>query len=90
MKDFLLTSLVLSLGFTFVLNVVPRLFPNATRKAEAKLHRRMQDVASMSRPVGKETGRQSSSGGVKVFFPWKVMLIASVVLTVLLNLGRFL
>ena len=75
MPNWLLTSLILSVGLTVVLNALPRLFPGARARMEDKLTQQMQ-------PTGPD-GRR-----VRVIFPWKLMLIGSIVLTVLLNLFR--
>lgn len=88
MENWLLTSIVLSLGLTLVLNVLPRLFPKATRNAEHKLHERIEQAFDQSDPDGgRSQPRQSAGSGVKIFFPWKTMLIGSIALTALLNLG---
>ena len=78
MRDFLITSLAASAVLTLALNFLPRLFPNSTRKVEQEVHRRVEEAW---------TDREPDDGGprVKVFFPWKAMLIASIVLTVLVN-----
>ncbi len=80
MRDFLIQSAVASVVLTVALNFLPRLFPNATRKAEQEVHRRVEDAWS---------DREPGDGGprVKVFFPWKAMLIISIVLTVLVNVA---
>ena len=84
MSSFLVTSLVLSVVATVALNVLPRLFPNQARKAEERVARSIEDGWS-SGP--DRTDRPGPS--VRVFFPWKAMLIGSVVLTVLVNVfGR--
>ena len=92
MRDFLIISVVLSVGLTVLLNLMPRLFPNATdkavRKAEERLTQQHQDAGYQ--PEDGQPPANQPSGGVKVFFPWKAMLIGSVLLTVVLNLGRFL
>lgn len=83
MRDFLIQSVVASVVLTAALNFLPRLFPNATRKAEQEVHRRVEDAWA---------DREPGDGGprVKVFFPWKAMLIISIVLTVLVNVvGAF-
>lgn len=80
MSSFLWASLVGSVILTLVLNVVPRLFPGPTRKAEQKLHDYLVDAEDARSP---DTPQRK----VKVFFPWKGMLVASVVLTVLVNVG---
>ena len=78
MGDFLISSLVASAVLTLALNFLPRLFPNSTRKVEQAVHRRVEDAWQ---------DREPDDGGprVKVFFPWKAMLIASIVLTVVVN-----
>jgi hypothetical protein len=67
-------SLVLSLVLTIVLNVVLRVVPRAGDRAASALAR-----AAQPRP-GEPERR------VQVFVPWKAMLVASVVLTLLVNL----
>jgi hypothetical protein len=69
-------SLLLSVVLTIVLNVAVRAFPGAGER----LARRMSELAE-PRP-----GTTRDSSRVKVFVPWKAMLIGSVLLTVLLNL----
>lgn len=78
--NFLWASVIGSLVLTVALNVVPRLFPGAARKAEQQLHDYLIDAEEARNP---DTPRRK----VQVFFPWKGMLIASVVLTVLVNLA---
>jgi len=73
MPDWLLYSLIASVILTLVLNIVPRLFPGLGKKAEQRFLEQMEDHVS-----GKPR--------VRVFFPWKWMIAASVLLTVLLNL----
>jgi len=78
MSDFLIQSLIASVVLTLLLNVIPRLFPKATRKAEIKVHEKMEEAF---REV--EEGKRKR---VRVFFPFKTMLIASIILTILVNL----
>ena len=73
--DWLVASLVLSVVLTVVLNVALRLFPGAGDRAA----RRLEDLAAGA-------GRPDGGRRVSVWIPWKGMLIASVALTVLLNL----
>lgn len=75
MPGWLVTSLVLSVLLTVALNVLPRVFPGASRKAEDRLHEAMTQS-----PDGSERSRR-----VRVFFPWKAMLVASVLLTIIVN-----
>ena len=57
------------------------LFPKASEKVERKIHEKMSE--SISR---QDEGRQPR---VRVFFPWKAMLVVSIVLTVIVNLVGF-
>ncbi len=82
MSDFILYSLIASVGLTLALNIIPRLFPNASRRTVDRMHERMEEQA---RQV--ENGERPK---VKVFFPWKFMILASIILTVFLNLGSLL
>lgn len=79
---FLWASIVGSIVLTVVLNVVPRLFPGASRKAEQRLHDYLLDAEEARDP-------NTPPRRVQVFFPWKGMLIASVVLTVLVNAAGY-
>ena len=82
MSDFILYSIIGSVVLTVALNVLPLLFPNAADK----LQRKIEENARRS----IEQHQNDDIPRVKVFFPWKAMLIASVVLTVVLNLIGFL
>ena len=82
MGDFILYSIIGSVLLTVALNVLPLLFPNTADK----LQRKMEENAR--RPI--EQHQNDDLPKVKVFFPWKTMLIASVVLTVIVNLISFL
>lgn len=75
MRGWLLTSIVLSVGLTVLLNLLPRLFPGAQARIQNKIADRMQHT-------------DVDGPRVRVFFPWKFMLIASIALTVFLNLFR--
>lgn len=70
-----------SIVLTIVLNILPMLFPKASEKVERKIHEKMSE--SISR---QDEGRQPR---VRVFFPWKAMLVVSIVLTVIVNLVGF-
>ena len=78
MANFLLISLIGSIALTLALNFLPAIFPNAAAKAERKIVEKMQQTHSDR--LDPDTPK------VRVFFPWKIMLIGSVVLTVLVNL----
>jgi hypothetical protein len=76
--QWLVVSIVLSIVLTVVVNLVLWLFPGATRRA-AEGFGRMAENADR---------RPSARGGsrVRVIVPWKAMLIASIALTVAINL----
>ena len=79
MPDWLLFSIVASIGLTAILNLVPMLFPNASRHAQERLMEQMRE--QQRRIDAPEPGPR-----VRVFFPWKAMLVGSIVLTVIVNL----
>lgn len=78
MSDFILYSIVGSVVLTVLLNVLPLIFPNAAAKAQRKLEENAKRAI--------EQHEDDAQPRVKVFFPWKAMLIGSIVLTVLVNL----
>ena len=75
--DFLTISIVGSIVLTLALNLFPMLFPNMADKMQRKLEE------SARRSIEQQA--DDSQPNVKVFFPWKAMIIGSVVLTVLVN-----
>ena len=77
MGQFLLWSLVGSVVLTLALNLLPALFPNAAAKAERRLMDSLE--AQHADRIDPATPR------LRVFFPWKAMLVASLALTVLVN-----
>ena len=82
MSDFLVTSLIASVVLTVLINVLPMLFPKSSEKVERKVQEKLNE--SIAR---QQEGNQPR---VRVFFPWKAMLIASLVLTVVVNvIGLF-
>jgi hypothetical protein len=81
MNNFLITSIVGSILLTLLLNLLPLLFPNQA----AGLQRRMEEHARRS----IEQHEDQNQPRVKVFFPWKAMIVISVLLTVLVNLVGF-
>lgn len=82
MNNFIITSIIASVVLTLALNLLPVLFPKASRRAMDKIHETMEN---QSRDI--ENGQKRR---VRVFFPWKMMILASVVLTVFLNFGSWL
>ncbi len=77
MSQFLITSIIASVGLTLALNLIPRLFPNASRRAADRMREALEDQVRET-----ESGRRPR---VRVFFPWKAMLLISIVLTVFAN-----
>lgn len=82
MENFILNSIIASVVLTAAINLFPMLFPKATKKIEEKVQ---NEITSS---IEKREGQQSPK--IKIFFPWKFMLFASVILTVLVNLIGFL
>ena len=81
MGNFITYSIVGSIVLTIVLNVLPLLFPNAANKLQRKIEENARRTI--------EQHEDNNQPRVKVFFPWKAMLIGSIVLTVLVNLIGF-
>ncbi len=79
MNQFLINSLIASVILTLALNLIPRLFPNASQRAAEKMREAMEEQA---REV-----EQGNRPRVRVFFPWKTMLLISVVLTIFANIA---
>jgi len=78
MSNFIIYSIVGSVVLTVVLNVLPLLFPNAATKLQKKIEDNGRSAI--------EQHENSNQPRVKVFFPWKAMLIGSIILTLLVNL----
>jgi len=74
----LAVSIVASVVLTVVLNVAIRVFPGAGRRVA-------QAVARLTLPSPEET--RSGDRRVRVFIPWKAMIIGSVVLTIVVNVA---
>jgi len=82
MSNFIIYSIVASILLTAVLNIFPLLFPNAA----AKIQKKIEENARKAIEQHEDDARPL----VTVFFPWKAMLIGSIVLTVLVNIiGSF-
>jgi len=82
MSNFLLISLIWSIVLTVALNLLPALFPNAAAKAERKILESVQKT--------HDDRADPNTPKVRVFFPWKAMLLISIVLTVAVNAVGFL
>jgi glycerol uptake facilitator-like aquaporin len=73
----LVISIVLSVVLTVFLNVGLRAFPNASRD----IARRLAKLASPAAGEALKSDRR-----VRVWIPWKAMILGSVILTIVLNL----
>ena len=71
--NWLVTSLVLSVVLTIVLNVALRVFPGAGDRVVSRI---------------EQTDATDDAPRVRVFFPWKAMLVASLLLTLVVNVLR--
>ncbi len=78
MSNFILYSIIGSVVLTIILNLLPLLFPNAASKLQKKLEENARRAI--------EQHEDGSQPRVTVFFPWKAMLIGSIILTILVNL----
>ena len=83
MQDFLIQSLIASVVLTILINVLPRLMRNASRKIERNIHEKIEQAFAED----DERLAEGNKPRVRVFFPWKAMLVISIVLTVLVNLA---
>ncbi len=80
MGNFVLYSIVGSIVLTLLLNFLPLVFPNFAATTMRKLEE------SARRTIDQH--EDDNQPRVKVFFPWKGMLIGSVILTILVNVIR--
>jgi len=81
MQDFLIHSIIASIVLTLLINIVPRFFPKTTRKVERSIHEKLEQTL--------DEQERGEGPRVKVFFPWKAMLVISLALTVVVNLIGF-
>ena len=81
MSNFLITSIVGSIVLTLLLNLLPLLFRNQA----AGLQRKVEEHARRS----IEQHEDDNQPNVKIFFPWKAMIVISIILTVLVNVIGF-
>lgn len=74
----LLSSLILSVILTVVVNLAIRAWPRPVERGAQRIDRW---ATESQRPTGRDDGR------VRVIVPWKAMLVGSLVLTFILNVG---
>ena len=78
MNNFLITSIVGSIVLTLLLNLLlPNQATSLQRKIEEHARRSIEQHEDQSQP------------NVKIFFPWKAMIVVSIILTVLVNVISF-
>ena len=73
----LVISIVLSVVLTVVLNLWLRAFPDAGRRAARAIDRHTSPTAREARTDDRR---------VRVWVPWKAMIVGSVILTIAVNL----
>ena len=71
--QWLVASIVLSVVLTLLLNVALRAFPDAGRRLAERASRLDDDA-------------RTNGSRVRVFAPWKAMILVSALLTILVNL----
>ena len=73
----LVVSIALSVVLTALLNIGLRAFPNAGRRVD-------RGLAELTSPNIDDGHRQDRR--LRVFVPWKAMIVGSVILTIVVNL----
>ena len=87
MATFLLVSIVLSVVLTVLLNVVLWTFPGLGQRMEDAVRRAAARSERADRRDGSDRpDHASASPRIRVIAPWKVMIVGSLVLTLVLNL----
>jgi hypothetical protein len=81
--DWLVFSIVASVVLTVVLNVGLRLFPGTGRSLEDLFDRITQRVDAPNRADVRAEAPDEPR--VRVIVPWELMLVASLILTIVLN-----
>lgn len=82
MTNFLLISIIGSIVLTLAVNLLPALFPNAAAKAERKI---LESVRTTH-----DNRADPNTPKVRIFFPWRAMLLISIGLTIAVNLVGYL
>ena len=81
MNNFLTISIIGSIILTLLLNLLPVLFPKIAEKTERKIIEKIQE--QHKNRIDPNTPK------VHVFFSWKAMIAASIMLTILMNIIGF-
>jgi hypothetical protein len=81
MVHWLAASIVLSVALTLALNIALRLFPGSGQRLFQAFNRLVSPPADPADNPANNADRR-----VRVFVPWKAMIVGSLVLTVAINL----
>ena len=84
--SWLVLSIVASVVLTVALNLAIRLFPGMADRGRRSLDDWVERQAVDRHPSDRGTTEPGRNSSVQVYFPWKAMLIGSLILTVALNL----
>ncbi|MBY6212193.1 DUF2905 domain-containing protein [Microbulbifer agarilyticus] len=79
--EFILYSLVASVVLTLLVNLIPLAFPDAANRAQKKIEENARRAI--------EQHEDPERPRVKVFFPWKAMILVSILLTILVNVVAY-
>ncbi|MCA0893755.1 DUF2905 family protein [Microbulbifer agarilyticus] len=79
--EFILYSLVASVVLTLLVNLIPLVFPDAASRAQKKIEEHARRAI--------EQHEDPERPRVKVFFPWKAMILVSILLTILVNVVAY-
>ncbi|MCA0901360.1 DUF2905 family protein [Microbulbifer agarilyticus] len=79
--EFILYSLVASVVLTLLVNLIPLAFPDAASRAQKKIEENARRAI--------EQHEDPERPRVKVFFPWKAMILVSILLTILVNVVAY-
>ena len=82
MPQWLVVSIVASVGLTVVLNLALRLFPGAGRRIGESIDRALERHA----PPPDDPDRSRA----RVIVPWRLMIVGSLLLTLVLNVALWL
>ena len=78
MNEFIRNSIIASIILTVLINLFPAIFP----KSAERLHRKLEQQSQRAIEQNQDPNRPN----IKIFFPWKAMILISIGLTILVNL----
>jgi len=88
MGTLIVNSLIASVVLTALINVIPRLFPGSSAEDRIRDLFREPPESLSAAPSAPELG-DDQQPRFRVWFPWKSMLVASILITIILNLIAF-